>query len=114
MPGLYEVVQTGDVDITEKECITAGQLAKGQIAPEESLKEGWRFVRNTMSGGRYDIEAVGPSNARMVSTGTYGETSYQGEWSMTFDQKGEKQSINFTARARRIADSCEGLEKDEE
>lgn len=109
-PGLYEVVQTGDVEITEKECISAEQLAKGQLAPEESLQKGWRFVRNSMSGGRFDVEATGPSNARMVAAGTYGQTSYQGEWSMTFDQNGEKQAINFTAKAKRIADSCEGRE----
>jgi len=109
-PGLYEVVQTGDVEITEKECLSAEQLAKGQLAPEESLQKGWRFVRNSMSGGRFDVEATGPSNARMVAAGTYGQTSYQGEWSMTFDQNGEKQAINFTAKAKRIADSCEDKE----
>lgn len=108
VPGLYEVIQVGDVEGIEKECLTAEQLAKSQIAPADSVQEGWRFVRNSMAGGRFDVEAIGPSNARMVATGTYGQKSYQGEWSMTFDQNGEKQAINFTAKARHVSDSCDG------
>lgn len=113
-PGLYEVAQTGDVEITMKECFTAEQLARGQFVTEDDLQKGWRFVRNTMSGGRFDVEATGPANARMVNIGTYGQTSYQGESSMTFDNDGEKQAINIAFKAKRIASSCtEADEKDD-
>lgn len=113
-PGLYEVVQTGDVDVTMKQCLTADQLAKDQLVGEADLQKGWHFVKNSMAGGRFEVEAVGPSNARMVEIGTYGQTTYQGESSMTFDNDGKKQALNIRYKARRIANSCtEADEKDE-
>lgn len=112
-PGLYEVVQTGDAPGTEKECLTAEQLAKGEIAPSDSLQEGWRFVRNNMSGGRYDVEAAGPSNAKIVSSGTYDSTSYEGDWVMSYDEGGKAQTIKIHAKARHISDSCEQKDKEE-
>ncbi|NIJ21837.1 hypothetical protein FHS95_003548 [Sphingomonas naasensis] len=113
-PGLYEIVQTGDVDITIKQCLSAEQLAKSRLVGEDDLQKGWHFVRNSMSGGRFEVEAVGPSDARMVETGTYGQTAYQGESSMTYDNGGEKQAINIRYKARRIAAGCtEADEKDE-
>lgn len=106
LPGLYDVVQTGDVEDRDTECITAEQLAKQQIAPEDSLQEGWRFVRNSMSGGRYSFEAAGPANARIVSDGTYTATTYDGNFVMTYDQAGKSQAIRLKVKATRIADNC--------
>ncbi|MCX8476924.1 MAG: DUF3617 family protein [Sphingomonas sp.] len=112
-PGLYDVVQTGDVEDHDKECITAEQLGKGEIASAESLQEGWRFVRNRMSGGRYEIEAAGPSNARLVSEGTYDSTSYQGTFVMNFEQDGKPQALRLKVKATRVADDCKDKDKDE-
>jgi hypothetical protein len=109
-PGLYDVVQTGDVEDQSKECVTAEQLAKGQIASDDSLQEGWRFVRNSMSGGRYAFEAAGPAKARIVSDGTYTATSYAGDFAMHFEQDGKPQAIRLKVKATRIGDDC----KDEE
>lgn len=105
-PGLYDVVQTGDVESHETECITAEQLGRGEIASAESLQEGWRFVRNRMSGGRYEIEAAGPANARLVSEGTYDSTRYQGAFALSFEQDGKPQTLRIKVMATRVADIC--------
>lgn len=106
-PGLYDVVQTGDVEDHDTECITAAQLAKGQLAPDDSLQEGWRFVRNSMSGGRYAFEAAGPANARIISDGTYTATTYDGDFAMHYDQGGKPQTIRIKIKAKRIGGDCE-------
>lgn len=106
LPGLYKVVQTGDVAMEDEECLTPEQIAKDEIAPSDSLQEGWRFVRNRMSGGRYEMEAAGPANARIVSNGTYDATSYTGDFAMHFTQDGKPQTIKIGVKATRIADSC--------
>lgn len=106
-PGLYRVVQTGDVEIEEERCITPDDVAAGRFAPPDSMSEGWSVASNRASAGRIEVSARHPDGARMTITGSYGLDSFIAEGELHIMVNGERHHIRTTQRGTLISSHCE-------
>ncbi len=75
-PGLYRVVQTGDVEIEEERCVTAAQAASGRLPMSSSSDEGWTVHTNRAAAGRIAVSATHRGGGRMTLSGGYGADSF--------------------------------------
>jgi len=92
-PGLYRLVQTGDVADETTRCITAAQIGRKSYIEPGDLQEGWRVVSDSMTRGRIDVEAAGPDGAKMVFDGNYAVDRFTIDAVMTFQLDGKSQRL---------------------
>lgn len=106
-PGLYRIVQTGDVEIEEERCFTSDDVASGRFAPPDSISDGWVISTNRASGGRIEVSARHPDGARMTITGNYQPDSFVAEAELNMVMNGAPHRIRTIQQGTLLSASCE-------
>ena len=110
-PGLYHVVQTGDVEIEEERCLKAADLAAGRFVPADEIQPGWVVDANRLSAGTIDVAARHPKGSgRMRMAGRYTADSFTVDATLEMPIEGEPHSVRTSAQGTFLAALCQGAE----
>jgi len=105
-PGLYHVVQTGDVEIEEERCIEADNVAAGRFLADEDMGHGWAVERNSLANGKIEVIARHPTGSRAHLQGSFGKDSYVVNARMEMKVNGETHLIRTVQNGRFAAPTC--------
>lgn len=104
--GLYQVVQTGDVDIEEERCFNAEEIAAGRFGVPDMAGDGWTLDTNRMSRGTIEVAAWHPSGSRLTISGTYGREAFMTKGTLEVKLNGETHIIRTQQRGRFTSSDC--------
>lgn len=105
-PGLYHVVQTGDVAVEDERCFNAADLAAGRFAVPGSADDGWVIDTNRMSGGTIEVAARHPSGSRLNFDGTFQKESFDVEGTLEMKLNGETHVIRTRQMGAFASSTC--------
>lgn len=105
-PGLYHVVQTGDVAVEDERCFNAADVAAGRFAVPGSADDGWVIDTNRMSGGTIEVAARHPSGSRLNFDGTFQKESFDVEGRLEMKLNGETHVIRTRQMGAFASPTC--------
>lgn len=109
--GLYQVVQTGDVEIEEERCFKAEDVAAARFAVPGSAGDGWTVDTNRMSGGTIEVAARHPSGSRLNLGGIFGREFFTIDGTLEMKLNGETHVVRTQQRGRFASPTCpEGMD----
>ena len=110
-PGLYTVVQTGDVEIEEERCFLAADVAAGRFGTPGSLSDGWIIDTNRMAGGAIKVVASHPTGSRLNIGGTFERESFEVDGLLEIELNGEIHVVRTKQRGTFASSTCpEGMD----
>lgn len=109
-PGLYRVIQTGDVELEDERCILASDVAAGRFAAGELVPSGWTVETNRMSGGTIALAARHPVGGRIALSGSYQVETFRISGTLDLPVKGEQHHVRVTAQGDFQSPDCDDAE----
>lgn len=107
-PGLYHIVQTGDVDIEEERCLKSSDVEAGRFVVPGMTGDGWTFHTNRMSGGTIEVAAHHPSGGKLNIDGTFEKESFTVEGTVELKLNGETHVVRTQQRGAFASPTCPG------
>lgn len=104
--GLYQVVQTGDVDIEEERCFRAEDVAAGRFAMAKSAGDGWTVETNRMSAGTIEVAARHPSGSRLTIGGRFERESFAVDGVLELKLNGETHIVRTRQQGKFVSPTC--------
>lgn len=109
--GLYNVVQTGDVEIEEERCFHAADIAAGRFGAPASAGDGWTLDSNRMSDGVIKVSASHPNGSRLNIGGTFEPESFEVAGLFEMKLNGETHVVRTKQRGVFASPTCpEGMD----